>query len=263
MGPPGRGGFRGSSPRASTAVHGVDLGPGEPESLVHPDGGDIVLVHVEHRLGHAEITQVLQSGQGERPAEPAALLGGIDPDHVDLPQAGIMHLGPVEAGHLAACFRDEEARRVEPRLSFSQFQVVPGPAALLGMLGEGPAVQAEPFVFIPAGHEGTQRPAGREHGLVQRLTQRPAHLPQGAETVEARRPGQRGGRGQVAVGPEAEHLAAGRGGELTGQRAPESLPPPLRVDHELAGHLALGRRRIQVGVARDLTVRGDDIVPAS
>ena len=123
---------------------------------------------------------MVQPGQGERPAEPAALLAGIDPDHVDLPgtrrrrarrRAGVrrsfllarrVHLGPVETRHPAVPFRDEETRRVEPRLPLPQLEVVPGPAALFGMLGEGPAVEAQPLVLILARDEGAQRPAGRQ-----------------------------------------------------------------------------------------------------
>ena len=142
----------------------------------------------------------------------------------------------MEAGHEAVCFGDEEARRVEPRLPFPQLQVVPGPAALLGMLGEGPAVEAQPLILVLAGDEGTQRPARWEDRPAQRLAQRAAHLPQGAETLETRRGGQRGGRGQVTVGPDPEYAAARRGGELAGQGPAEPLPPASRVDHELAGH---------------------------
>src|SRR5208283_6185690 len=106
----------------------------------------------------------------ERPAESAALLGGIDAHHVDLPDgwrcrallAGRMHLSPVETRHVSVPFRDEEARRVEPRLLLTQFQVVSGPAALFGMLGERPAVQAQPLILILAGDEGAQRAAGHQ-----------------------------------------------------------------------------------------------------
>ena len=96
---------------------------------------------------------------------------------------------------MAVAFRNEEARRVEPWFPFPQVQVVPGPAALFGMLGEGPAVQLQPLVLVLAGHEAAQLPARRERRLVQRLTQRATHLPQGAEALEPGRPGQRGGRG--------------------------------------------------------------------
>src|SRR5689334_19506043 len=166
-----------------------------------------------------------QAGQGERPAEPAALLVGVYADHVDLAQRGVVHLGPVEAGHMAVPFRDEEARRVEPWFPFPQVQVVPGPAALFGMLGEGPAVQLQPLVLVPAWHEAAQRPARRERRLVQRLTQRATHLPEGTEALEPGRPGQRGGRGQITVRPEPQYVAVRRHVELIYQRPPESPPP--------------------------------------
>src|SRR5437763_16507591 len=134
---------------------------------------------------------------------------------------------------------------------------MPGPAALFGMLGESPAVQPQPLVFILAGNEGAQRPARRERWLIQRLTQRAAHLPQGAKALEPGRPGQLGGRGQVAVSPEPQYVPARRDGELTGQGPAETPPPAVRVDNQLAGQLAVGRGLIQVGVTRDLTARED------
>src|SRR6202011_559550 len=125
----------------------------------------------------------MQSGQGERPAEPVALLGGPKPQHVDLADplrsgalwhAGVLrsvllarrlHLGPVQTCHLAVSFRDEEPRRVKPRLPLAQVKVVPGPSPLLWMLGERPAVEAQPLILIPAGDEGAQRATGREDRL--------------------------------------------------------------------------------------------------
>ena len=161
---------------------------------------------------------------------------------------------------MPARFRDEEARRVEPRLPLTQFQVVPGPAALFGMLGEGPAVEAQPLILILARDEGAQRAAGRKDGAVQRAVQRTAHLPQGAEALETRDPGQPGGRGQVAVRPEPQRVAACRRGELADQGPAEPLPAAVRVDHELAAHVRfrIGRQGIQVGVARGLAARGED-----
>ena len=132
------------------------------------------------------------------------------------------------------------------------------------MLGEGPAVEAQPLILILARDEGAQRAAGREDGSVQRGVQRTAHLPQGAEALEARDPGQRGGRGQVAVRPEPQRVAACLGGELTDQGPAEPVPAAVRVDHELAAHVRfrIGRRRVQVGVARGLAVRGEDEITA-
>ena len=114
-----------------------------------------------------------------------------------------------------------------------------GPAALFGMLGEGPAVEAQPLLLVLAGDEGAQREAGRKGRLAERVVQRTAHLPQGAEALESRGPGQPGGRGQVAVGPEPKRVAARRRGELTCQGPAEPLVPVVRVDHEFAAHARL------------------------
>jgi hypothetical protein len=170
----------------------------------------------------------------------------------------------VETRHQAVCFCDEEARRVEPRLPLAQFQVVPRPAALFGMLGERPGVEVQPFILILAGDKRAQRAAGRESRLIQRAVQRTAHLPQGPEALETHAPGQPGGRGQVAVGPEPQRVPVGLRGKLAGQGPAESVPSAPRMDHELAGHVRFGRggQRIQVGVARDLAACGEDEITA-
>src|SRR5213078_2301984 len=125
------------------------------------------------------------------------------------------------------------------------------------------AVQLQPLVLVLAGNEGAQGPPRRERRGIQRLTQRAAHLPQGAKALEPGRPGQLGGRGQVAVSPEPQYVPARRDGELTGQGPAETPPPAVRVDNQLAGQLAVGRGLIQVGVTRDLTAREDDEIPAA
>ena len=137
---------------------------------------------------------------------------------------------------------------------------MPGPAALFGMLGERPAVEAQPLILILARDEGAQRAAGREDRAVEQSAQRTAHLPQGAEALETRDPGQPGGRGQVAVRPQPQPVAARPRSELTDQGPAESLPPAVRVDHELAAHVRfrIGRQGIGVGVARDPAARGED-----
>src|SRR6202035_3817280 len=103
------------------AVHGVGAPAGEPQALVHPDRGDVVLIHVEHRLGQAPVAQVTQPGQGQRPAQPGAALAGVHPHDVRLAagRTGLRRrgdLGPVKAGHDAVPLGEEETRRVEPRL---------------------------------------------------------------------------------------------------------------------------------------------------
>ena len=104
------------------------------------------------------------------------------------------------------------------------------------MLGERPAVEAQPLVLILARDEGAQRAASRQDRAVERAVQGTAHLPQGAEALETCYPGQRGGRGQVAVGPQAQCVAARRRGELGDQGPAEPLAPAVGMDHELTAH---------------------------
>src|SRR5436309_924798 len=69
---------------AKPPVRDVGPGAGEPERLVEPDRRGIGLLHVEHDLGQSPVPQVAQANQGQGAAQPAALLGRVDPDHVDL-----------------------------------------------------------------------------------------------------------------------------------------------------------------------------------
>ena len=114
------------------------------------------------------------------------------------------------------------------------------PGALLRVLGERPAVQAQPLLIVATGPEGAQRGTGREAGRVQRVTQGPAHLPQGTEPVEAGRPGQPGRRGQVPVRPEPDPVPARPGDQLAHEGQAEPVPPVQRVDDQLAADLQIG-----------------------
>src|SRR3954453_23888135 len=83
---------------ASGAARVVQVGGGvlEPEPGVRRDGGLVVGLDVEDDPAYAEAGQVGEPGGGDRPAEPAALGGGVDGDDVDLAVVGVVLLGPVE-----------------------------------------------------------------------------------------------------------------------------------------------------------------------
>src|SRR5260370_37335030 len=85
---------------------------------------------------------------------------------------GLVDLGAVEAGQAAGPAGKEEAGRVEPRLCLPVLQLIPGPAALLGVVGEGRRVHRQPLVLVPAGHEVAQRDPVRQPWLWQRLGER-------------------------------------------------------------------------------------------
>src|SRR5271154_7072334 len=140
------------------AVHGVGTRGREPELAVHADRRRILLVRVEHDLTDSPLAQVVQAGQGERAAQAAALSVGIDTHDVYLADAVRVDLGPVKAEHgaVAGVFGDEEPVGVEPGLLLAQFQVAAGPAALLRVLGEGPAVDPQPLLLVLAGPERAQ-----------------------------------------------------------------------------------------------------------
>ena len=71
--------------RQAPVLHvGVRGGVGEPEAGVERDRRRVVGLDVEQHLVHAEPREVVQAGEGEHPAEPAALRGRGDADDVDL-----------------------------------------------------------------------------------------------------------------------------------------------------------------------------------
>ena len=82
-------------------------------------------------------------------------------------------------------------------------------------------------------------PAGRR-GWSSGSPQRPAHLPQGAEALEAGRPGEPARRGQVPVGPEPDPVPAGLGDQLAHQGQAEPVAPVPRVDDQLAADVQVG-----------------------
>src|SRR5215467_6623618 len=138
-------------------VHDVGRGAGEPERLVEPDRRRVRLLDIQHDLGQPPVPQVTQADQGQGPAQPGALLGRVDPEHVDLthrPAAGApggVDLGPVETGQPPAAHGEEEPARIEPRLTLAAVDILPGPLALLRVVSEGTAVEREPLRLVLAG----------------------------------------------------------------------------------------------------------------
>ncbi|GAA3126242.1 hypothetical protein GCM10020001_054240 [Nonomuraea salmonea] len=152
---------------------------------------------------------MFEPGQGERLAETGALLGGVDADDVDLAQRVVpvlgraVHLRPVEAGEAVAALGEEEALGVEPGLLLAPQQVVHRPGALFRVVGEGGGVHLEPFLLVLPWDERPQLHADRQRRRRQRFRQGAAHLPQGADAVEAEGGGERGRARVVAVSPQA------------------------------------------------------------
>ena len=99
--------------------------------------------------------------------EPRALRARIDADHVDLAEpriaiVGVVQLEPVEAREPVGVERQQEQRGIEPRLGHTPCERRRGPAALLGVAGEGAVVDIEPGRFVAADLErahARRRPA--------------------------------------------------------------------------------------------------------
>ena len=229
----------------------------KPSALVQPDRGGVVLVHVEHRLGQPRdrAGDAVRPGSAPGRARCPARRGRRRPRR---PRPSACGSGAPWSSGSRPCWPSRSARKKPAGSNHGSrpaVQVVPGPAALFGVVGEGPGVQRQPLVLVLAGHEGAQRPARPGARLVQRLTSASGASATGHGSGRTRPsgPARRPRAGRRA--PRAAGATIRRHGELAGQRAAESLPPAIRVDDELAGHLALARLiprwRIQVGVARD------------
>src|SRR5581483_9256362 len=118
----------------------------ETEVAVEAHGAVVGGVDVEHAGGDPALGQAGQAAQHQGLAEAGAAGGGVDGDHVDLPETVGVDLRPAEPGELAVAFGQEEAGRVEPRLGLPLGQVGPGPPALFDVTLEGPVVDRQPGV---------------------------------------------------------------------------------------------------------------------
>src|SRR4051794_36816817 len=140
----------------------VHVGAREAEALVGPDGGGVVGVDVEHRLGQSAVPQVLKPGDRQHAAQPAALVVRRHADDVDLARGGafgvrLVDLGPVEAGQPAVVvLQQQKPVGFEPRLSHAQPQVPSGPRPLLRVAREGRRVEGEPGGLVLTGTEGAE-----------------------------------------------------------------------------------------------------------
>src|SRR5690606_29200615 len=191
----------------------------EAEVEVQPGGPLVGRVDVEHAGALAPAVEVVEPGEHELAPEPPGVERGVDGDDVDLAERRVVvgvHLRPAEAGQPPVDLVEEEALGVEPRLRLPAAQVLERPAALLGVPVEGPVVQLEPRLLVPADDE-------RAHLQVPRLAhgQGAAELPQVAARLEP------DGGGQPVVGlgrlgdPEVDVAAPGPGDR--GRRRPQHL----------------------------------------
>ena len=153
----------------------------------------------------------VQPGDRERPTEPGALRAGIDTDHVDLAErrdrarAAACCFSQLKPASPSRVEREEEQRRVEPRLGHAAAQRRFVPAALIGVLGERAVVHAR----------ATRRRRDRARSSVPRCRparraaavdgERCAHLEQRSASVGSPRPAKVVSSASVA--PRIQHVS--------------------------------------------------------
>ncbi len=140
----------------------------------------VVGLHVEHPLVEALVGQPFEPGQGHGFAEPAAVLGWIDRDHVDLAQWWIMisvGLCPAEPDQLSIDVEETEAFGIKPLLGHGLLHLFAGPTPLFRMPVEGTIVDRYEVVDIVDG-----KSSGDELGRA--VGQRTSELPEIAIRLE-------------------------------------------------------------------------------
>ena len=122
----------------------------------------------------------------------------------------------------------QEALRVEPRLTLPLAQVVEGGGPLLGVVREGGRVHGQPGLLVAAHHERPQHHAlgcvvgpGVAGGVVR--SERTPHLPELALAGRPAADGEGGRTRVVAVGPR-QHPAAGPAARTT--TSTSAVPTP-------------------------------------
>ena len=163
----------------------------------------------------------------------------------------------MKAGHDAVPLGEEEARRVEPRLLLAQLEVVPVQAPCSGCLANARAFRLSHSASSwPGRNVRSVVPAGRR-GWSSGAPQRPAHLPQRAEALEAGRPGQPAAAGRSPWAQSRTRCPPASAISSRTQGQAEPVAPVPRVDDQLAADVQAGvPGRVQVRVTGDLLVHG-------
>jgi hypothetical protein len=140
------------------------------------------------------------------------------------------------------------------------FEVAEGEGALLGVVGEGGGVHREPRRLVPPGDERADAHALREHRVRQvEAGQRAPHLAQFAEQGQPEDLRKVPGGGVPAVRPHPQPLAGG-GEQRSAQRPPVALSAPPRVDDQLGGGRLHRVGVLQLRVAGQFAVHGEQQV---
>src|SRR6185295_10075408 len=114
---------------------------------------------------------------------------------------------------------ENETRCVEPRFGDPLVEVAAGQPALLGVVGEGAGVQAQPGILVLADGEMSCAETLGQTGSGQRAhvgSQRTTHHPQLAHARVTVAGGERAGALEMAVGPQSQDPGLGGHGAWEG-----------------------------------------------
>ena len=157
----------------------------ESERSIQRHGGRVGFIDVQHSNPHALLADVVESRNGESPAQSEAMEVGVDGDDVDLTEdrSGLeVDLGPTKRCQSALAFVEQKAFGVEPGLALSSVERLERPASLFVVPGEGAVVHLEPGQLIGSLDE---RPCRNRGSIVLVDREIDAHLQQGSVEPEA------------------------------------------------------------------------------
>ena len=144
-----------------------------------------------------------------------------------------MLLRPVETDHGVVTRCNEEARRVEPRLSHPILEVVDVDQRLLWVLRERRSIDPQPLLLVLPRLERPDLYAARNHRFWQLAVQRPFHDQQFPLAYHAGSCGERPRGRRVTHRPNSQRGSRFHDQPLQ-QLSADALPPMIRSDHELS-----------------------------
>ena len=236
---------------------------GESQGCVDVQRRGVVRLDVEQHLVDLEAVEVGQPGEGQHPAEPAALGGRTDRDDIDLALGRIVLLGPVEAEEgVVGVDGDQQSGRLKPRLGHPLGEAGGVHRTLLGVTGECARIHREERSSVPV-VVGPDRDADRQLQCGERVDGGSAQHPQLSATTPAvprrepygaRMVAVRPGPIRRPVGPASPASAASPASPVSQRCQPPTCPGPTSRGAHRERQLTVEQQREPVGLDPDLCV---------
>ena len=205
--------------------------------------------------------EVVQSHQGQRPAQPSALGSGVDAHHVHLSHAPVgvigVHLRPVKAqectGGVVA--GEEQSVGIEPGFGDTFDDIGIHPATLFRMPVEGGVVDPQQLGVVLASTVGVNRNTDGHNGF-RDILQQSAHLDQLTPSAQPADVGDGAGARPGAMRPEPHPRTAALD-RRPHQGTPDATSAGIGMYHQFRCRVVdVGTARRQVEITRNGALLG-------